>query len=142
MNKPKLTLLIDDDEADNEYHEIVMKASGGANEIKNIQDSRTALEYFKKCFNHEGGPEYALPDLVFIDINLPALNGFELLDKIRNLPDPGHLRDKLKIFMLTGSLNPDDKTRAEGQYSDLVCGYRIKPLTDTMFLGIVQKYFP
>ena len=71
---------------------------------------------------------------------MPAVTGFELLDKLRQLPDPHNRKIKMKIFMLTGSLNPDDYTTATEKYSDLVSGFRIKPLTDTIFLDIVQHH--
>jgi hypothetical protein len=72
---------------------------------------------------------------------MPRINGFELLDKLREMPDPNNKKGRMKIFMLTNSLNPDDYNRATNNYKDLITGFRIKPLTDTIFLKIVQTYF-
>jgi CheY-like chemotaxis protein len=141
MKKLNLVLLIDDNEADNEFHEIVIKQSNITARLNSVSSSLKALDYLKESISSENNQEVPLPDLVFLDINMPAMNGFELLDRLREIPDSYGRRDKMKIFMLTGSLNPDDKTRALESYGDLVAGYRVKPLVDTSFLEIVQRHF-
>ncbi len=139
MKQLQNILLIDDNDADNDYHELVIQRAEITNNIKTINSSIKALEYFRNCLAGENDKSYALPDLVFIDLNMPALNGFELLDRVKLLPGYHTQKDKLKIYMLTGSLNPDDFNKATTAYADIISGFRIKPLDDVIFREIASK---
>jgi CheY-like chemotaxis protein len=137
-----LILLIDDSDADNYYHTFVIGRSKIPCTVRSTEGSTAGLEYLKKCISQEDNSEFPTPQVIFLDINMPAMNGFELLDKLRALPDPHHRKKNIKIFMLTGSLNPDDRALASEHYADLVTGFRIKPLTEDAVKDIVKEYFP
>src|SRR5688572_3180159 len=109
MDRIPHVLLIDDNDADNEYHELVIKKTGVDVRLEDFTDSRKAYAYLKNgCEN--GNPEdNPLPEIIFLDINMPAINGFELLDKLRGIPDPYHHKKKMNFFILTTSLNPYDR---------------------------------
>ena len=134
-------MLIDDNKADNEFHTVVIEKADVTNRLDCIPSSRKSLDYVSKSITTEDNADFPTPDLIFLDINMPAMNGFEFLDKLREVPDPFGRKKKMKIFMLTGSLNPDDYKRATEGYSDVITGFRIKPLLESIFTDIVQHYF-
>jgi CheY-like chemotaxis protein len=137
MKKLTSVLLIDDSDDDNWYHRMVLEQSGLAQHITIISDSRKALACWQDGFSNLE----QLPQLIFVDINMPAFNGFELVDRIRKSPDPHKLREKIKIFMLTGSINPDDYKRATTEFKGIIIGYHLKPLSAKTISEIIQKHF-
>ena len=132
-------MLIDDNEADNDYHKIEIERSGLAREVKSFSDVREALKHLKDCVDK---PEI-LPDLIFLDILMPRKDGFELLNEFKTLlankPD---IRKKVKIFILSGNYDPVMEIYLNSpNYDEMVRGYRLKPLTSPMLSEIVEKYF-
>src|SRR5215212_10175209 len=98
--KLNCVLLIDDDEPTNFFNQIIIENTGCAEEIKTAQSGQEALEYLTNISGSD--KSFPCPDLIFLDINMPAMNGWEFLEKYRTLD--GHLKGKVMIVMLTTSL--------------------------------------
>jgi CheY-like chemotaxis protein len=130
-------LLIDDNPDDNWYHKKVIEDARIAGQISVIDDSRKALQWWKEGFVNL----LQFPELIFVDINMPAYNGFELLELIRELPDPGKQLQRVKIFMLTGSINPEDRQRADTEFKDIITGFQTKPLSAKNLEEILEEHF-
>ncbi len=141
MNKLEYILLIDDSDADNHFHKLIIGRSGIKCKLTSISSSHDALELLQNGISAEDSTLAPLPQVVFLDINMPAMNGFELLAKLREVPDLHDRKKDIRIFMLTGSLNPDDRALATEQFADLVTGFRVKPLRENVILDIQQEYF-
>ena len=75
---------------------------------------------------------HPLPHVILLDINMPKMNGLELLARIRTNPRTAHLM----VFMMSTSANQTDRTAA---YQNHVAGYIIKPLSATDFADSLQK---
>ena len=131
--KLNCVLLIDDDEATNFLHKLVIQRSGYAEEIVAYQNAEEALTYL----GTESGGRYPQPDLIFLDINMPRMNGWEFMDAYANLTE--EQRGKVVVMMLTTSLNPDDKEKADG--IENITGFLTKPLTKEMLRGVLDRHF-
>jgi CheY-like chemotaxis protein len=137
--KINLVLLIDDNEDDNFFHRRAMEKAGRVELIDVCLDGSDALAYLQNFGKYAiRGPIYPRPDLIFLDINMPRTNGWEFLDQYALL-DAQFVGGPI-IVMLTTSLNPNDRQRAES-YS-LVSEFMTKPLKQQTFLEILDKHFP
>lgn len=124
-----LVLLIDDDPHDNFFHARVIRKSGRFRDVLVREGAVEALEYLKS-----GGER---PDLIFLDINMPGMNGWEFLEEYQGL-DPSR-RCKVIVVMLTTSEDPADIVKAKS--FNLAPEFRTKPLTQSMLDEILDRYF-
>jgi CheY-like chemotaxis protein len=107
-------LLVDDDAAANYLSKELLESLNAAKEIEIAENVLRAL----KMISQED-----CPDIIFLDIKMPGLDGFDFLDKLKKLT----LSKNVKIVMLTSSLRPEDKLRAFSYKA--VVDYLEKPLT-------------
>ena len=126
-------MLVDDDSDDNFFHERVIKQSNAANTVVAKQTGMDALEYLKLKKDDVQLP----PDLIFLDINMPGMNGWEFLEEYNKLD--GKVKSCAIVVMLTTSENPDDKMKAKAM--NLASGFKTKPLTQEMLEEIIAEYF-
>lgn len=117
----KRYLLIDDDYIFNLLHKRVFNIVDPLGEIIDFNNSVMALKYIKELLDN-GKP---LPNYIFLDINMPEMDGFELLDELINYSSD--FFTSVKLYMVTSSLNDRDMEKA---YSyPFLTGYIGKPLT-------------
>jgi CheY-like chemotaxis protein len=124
-------LLIDDDDDDNYFHQMIIDEMNITEHIEIALNGLEALAYL----TDENKPK---PDLVFLDVNMPKMNGWEFLKEHHDLPEK--YKANIIVVMLTTSTNPEDKKRA-AQYSE-VTDFNCKPLTKEMLTIILERYFP
>lgn len=125
-------LLIDDDEATNVFHRLVIEEADCAEQVIAVQSGKAALEYL---ISEENG-KHPQPDLIFLDINMPGMNGWEFLEAYEQLD--ATQKGKIMIVMLTTSLNPDDEQRARGYQT--ITDFKSKPLTVEMLHELIKAH--
>ena len=118
--KYKSVLLIDDSYVDNLINSKIIQSLHFADEVKIINSPFEAINYLK-----DAAQTGQLPDIIFLDIRMPAMNGFEFMNKLE--PIKHLLPSNLKIYMLSSSLDPSDLKKVKE--NNLVTNFIGKPLT-------------
>ncbi len=134
--RPKLNkiLLIDDSDADNFIHQRVIRKADVAQNIIVRNNGQDALDYLTA--EDENG-NYPVPELIFLDINMPAMNGWEFLEHYDKL-EP-EKKAGIIVCMLTTSVAEADKQKA-GELP-MVEIFLHKPLTQEVLATIMDEYF-
>ena len=139
MRKLKGILLIDDDETNNFLNERILRKLDIAENIRVFQHGKQALDYLYAVASGHLDPvntDYFKPDLLFLDINMPVMDGFEFMEQFQKL-EP-EFRDGMKVVVLTTSAHERD-TKLAKRYQ--IAEYLNKPLTMTKILEIIEKHF-
>lgn len=119
-------LLIDDNELDNFINEKMLEANCFAGKVYVSSNGKSALEFINNLVVSGGANNGTYPDVMFIDLNMPIMDGFEFIDHFKKINDPKLMACKLVI--LTSSISNSDKIKAEKIGSGLV--FVNKPLTN------------
>lgn len=103
MHKFNCILLIDDDQVNNYLNERLIKQLNITNELRVTRNGQEGLEFIKNyCEEHDD----ECPELIFLDINMPVMDGFEFLEVFANLPLKN--KEKISLNILTSSTNNKD----------------------------------
>lgn len=123
------TYLIDDDDLAIYLTEHLLRAEGFSNCICTFQSAQEALARLV-------GQEQCAPQVVFLDLNMPLMNGWQFLDALA--PYQEALRGSCHIYILTSSLALKDLEKSK-QY-ELVAGLIHKPLDRGEIRAIQSRY--
>lgn len=118
-------MLIDDNEIDNLINQKMIEAANITEHIFTHTGAKSAIEFLKNLEKIEGPAVNVLPDIIFLDIDMPLMDGFQFLDEFEKLNDA--TKEKCNIVMLTSSINPQDVNKSK-KYTN-VKKYINKPLT-------------
>ena len=119
MRRFDLTYVIDDDEIFVFVLRKLLQKCDHFDEIVNISNGLDAIEILNNQYSRNG----QLPDLIFLDLNMPVLDGWQFLDEIEKLP----FKDQLKIHVISSSIDAREIEKAK-EYST-VKSFVSKPVT-------------
>ena len=122
--KYRTVMLIDDNEIDNLINQKMIEAASVTEHIYTKKKKKSAIEFLKNMEKLEMADQ-VLPDLIFLDIDMPLMDGFQFLDEFEKLSNVA--KKKCKIVMLTSSINPQDFNRSK-KYENVRL-YLNKPLS-------------
>lgn len=119
-------MLIDDSRVDRYIIKNILAGIHFADVIVEKESAQEALMALEK-FSHQPA---LIPDIIFLDLRMPVLDGFDFLELYECMPDI--IKLKSRIYLLTGSEDLKDKKRAG--VNKFVNGYFQKPLLNIQAL--------
>lgn len=135
MSRPPTPLekviLVDDSAIDNKLHKRVIERTGLVGDVLTFPMAEDALDYLRTDNDRP-------PDLILLDINMPRMDGFEMLD-VATEELGGRFAESV-VVMLSTSMDAADQQKARGY--EVIRDYFVKPLTRERFEELVATLVP
>ncbi|HEX4265312.1 MAG TPA: response regulator [Verrucomicrobiae bacterium] len=128
-------LLVEDNPDDIFLMRRALKKTGLEVLMHIVTDGRQAIEYLSGTSQYEDRVQFPLPSMIFLDLKLPYLNGFEVLEWIRDTPG----LSELDVSILTSSPEDRDKETASRLGAR---AYLVKPPTSASLLEVLGNLQP
>lgn len=107
MKPAHAILLVEDNPADVKITQRALRESGLAVDLIVVRDGREAVEYLLRQGGHATANGWRCPDLILLDINLPGMSGWEVLERVRGTP----MLETVPVVVLSTSRHADDVRR-------------------------------
>lgn len=127
-----LILCVDDDPITLMLCKKVINKASFSNEIATAKNGEEALLYFNELKQDN---EKKVPQLIFLDLNMPIMGGWEFLDSFNNENYSNF--NSVKIIILSSTIDPEDLKKAE-KYPAVI-DFLPKPITTSMLEYIIGK---
>lgn len=123
-----LVMLVDDNDTDNFISKRIIELTKFAKRTEIKNSGKSALQYLESEQNND----INLPDLIFLDINMPIVDGFVFLYEFEKFPD--NIKKKCKVIILSSSDNKRDIDKIVN--NNYVIKFITKPLTDEVLKDV------
>lgn len=131
--KIKCILLIDDDKVTNFYNKKIVKRHSQYEDVIALTSGQEALNFIKDAIKGIT----IKPDLIFLDINMPAMNGWEFIEHYKSLDKT--FTESIKLVMLTTSNNPEDLKKSKS--IETINDYINKPLSIDILSEVLELHY-
>ncbi|MGZ3778582.1 MAG: response regulator [Flavisolibacter sp.] len=132
MTTPLKYIFVDDDEFSNWIYSIVVKEVAGEVDITTFTVPGEAIEFIQTQYERIEGPT-----ILFLDINMPMINGWEFLVHYAQFSED--VKSQISIYILSSSV--DERDRNMAAVNKNVKGFISKPLTIEVVRSIIENRF-
>ncbi|MBO6830166.1 MULTISPECIES: response regulator [unclassified Flagellimonas] len=129
--KPVNVFVVDDDDIYQFTIKVTLRSIPAVQSTSTFADGAEALEYIVVHQNEED----KLPDIIFLDINMPVMDGFQFMEEFAELLPS--LKKSIKVYMVSSSMDPKDIKKAK-RFEE-ISDYLIKPLNSKDIKEIIAK---
>lgn len=125
-------LLVEDSKDDIVITKRALREAKVVNDLYVVRDGQEALDFLKRHGTYQEPATSPKPDLILLDINLPKVNGLDVLTRIKQ----DHLLRRIPVIMLTSSKRDEDVLRSYDSYCN---SFLQKPVQFGAFVQLVRE---
>lgn len=130
MPQQKLKIfLVDDDHIYQFTAKKTLESMGVGEQVSMFMDGESALNFIQAHLSDQS----ALPDVIFLDINMPVMDGWQFVEEFRKL----NLDKKIALYMVSSSVDETDMKRSK-EYN-VINDYIIKPVGKNRFEELLRS---
>jgi CheY-like chemotaxis protein len=130
---PKAVLYVEDEKDDVFFMRKAFKRAGIEHALQSVNDGHQAIDYMAGNGKFSDREKHPLPLAILLDLNLPSLSGFEVLEWLKGQPD----FHEIPVIILSSSGRPEDRAKADKLGAD---GYMLKPGSGLSFLEVAREF--
>jgi CheY-like chemotaxis protein len=124
--------LIDDDNIYQFTARTILESTGLTKEIRSFYNGSEAIQFFQ---NKENQRSDSLPDVIFLDINMPIMNGWEFLEEYHKIQS--ELPKQITLYVVSSSIDDHDKQRSKS-YKE-VSDFIVKPVSRIKYKELIES---
>lgn len=133
MSNLRRFIVIDDDPLNNTICRLTIKKVLGEVEVLTFTDPSLGFEHIGSEYAAQNGN--SVPAILFLDINMPVMNGWEFMERYEELDNA--VKDKIKVYILSSSVDERDIEKANANQN--IVNYLAKPITKETLAEITQS---